>query len=183
MTFPHQDLVRETGKLRKFAMKLCANAQDADDLLQETVLRALEKRTLFQEGTDLYKWTSKIMFNLFVSQYRRKVKFETQYDCEDLINNRATDSSQQGYMELRQVDEAMNSLSSNHRHILISVCVKGMKYEEVANDLDLPVGTVRSRLSRARESLKQAMENRNGGGRYIARRAQMGGRASAHSTV
>ena len=160
MTFETNDLVNHTEKLRKFALKLCGSAHDADDLVQNTILRALEKKALFQEGTDLGKWTSKIMFNLFVSDYRRKVKFETQYDCEDLINNRAVSASQQEHMELRQVDEAMQTLSADHRDILISVCVKGMKYEEVAQELNLPVGTVRSRLFRARENLKAAMEMR-----------------------
>lgn len=173
MTFAYYDLTAQTERLRKFAVKLCGNAADADDLLQETILRALEKKELFTEGTDLGKWTSKIMFNLFISAYRRKVKFETQYDSETLINNRAISSSQQEYMELSQVDEALASLSRDHRDILINICVRGLKYEEVANDLNVPIGTVRSRLFRARENLKLAMEHRshafgNGGAGRVA---------------
>lgn len=163
MSFTAQDLVGQTERLRKFALKLCGNSADADDLLQNTVLRGLEKQDLFMEGTDLGKWLSKVMFNLFVSDYRRKVKFETQYDVEDLINNRAVAAAQMDHMALRQVDDAMATLSADHRAILISVCVKGMKYEEVAEILNIPVGTVRSRLFRARENLKLAMEDKQSG--------------------
>ncbi|MCB9986870.1 MAG: hypothetical protein H6865_04455, partial [Rhodospirillales bacterium] len=64
-------LVQEMGHLRKFASRLCIGRAEAEDLLQSTLLRAIEKKHLFENGTDVFKWTSKIMFNLFVSNYRR----------------------------------------------------------------------------------------------------------------
>lgn len=160
MSFTHESLVDEMDKLHRFARKLCRNEHDAEDLLQATVLKALEKKDMFKEGTNLFSWTSKIMYNDFVSGYRRKVKFETQYDCESFIMNQSADPAQDNISELSQVNEAMDLLSDEHKTVLICVCVKGMKYQEVAEMLDIPVGTVRSRLSRAREQLQEALMQR-----------------------
>ena len=84
--FQQQALVNEMGKLRKFAMRLTKNPANTDDLLQSTMLRALEKKQYFEEGTNLFSWTSKIMFNIFVSGYRRQKKFGTQYDPAHYID-------------------------------------------------------------------------------------------------
>lgn len=156
--FTQAALINEMDSLRKFALKLTRNSHDADDLLQSTVLRALEKKHLFNAGTDVFKWTSKIMYNLFVSNYRRKVKFETQYDPASYIERESIEASQDKKMEWFEVEQAMNKISADHREILIMVCVKGMQYAEVSENLQIPVGTVRSRLSRARESLQAALE-------------------------
>jgi RNA polymerase sigma-70 factor (ECF subfamily) len=156
--FDNNALVHETEKLRKFAYRLTRNMTEAEDLLQSTVLRAIEKKHLFQEGTNLFSWTSKIMYNLFVSAYRRKTKFETQYDPENYIEKEKVDAKQETTMELKEVRRAMESLSKEHHEILIMVCVKGMQYAEVADKLEIPIGTVRSRLSRARESLQAHLD-------------------------
>ena len=156
--FEQTALVDEMDNLRKFALRLTGNVCDADDLLQSTVLRALEKKHLFQADTDLFKWTSKIMFNLFVSAYRRRIKFETQYDPENFLENRSVEAQQDVKVELAEVQEAINHLSPDHKEILVLVCVKSMRYEEVSQALNIPVGTVRSRLARARESLQLLLD-------------------------
>lgn len=161
MSFTHAELISEMDKLQKFARKLCRNAHDAEDLLQATILKALEKKDMFEKGTNLFSWVSKIMYNDFVSAYRRKVKFETKYDCEDLILNQSAKPQQDDIFKLSQVNEAMELLTDEHRTVLICVCVKGMKYKEVAKMLSIPVGTVRSRLSRAREQLQEALEQKS----------------------
>lgn len=155
--FKEQALVKEMDNLRKFAIRLTRNPVEADDLLQSTVLRALEKKDYFQDGTDLFKWTSKIMFNLFVTDYRRKVKFESQYDPEDIIGTQSVDADQDSQSELKAVGRAMEKLTEEHRDVLVMVCVKGMQYQEVADMLNVPVGTIRSRLSRARAQLTELM--------------------------
>ncbi|PJB71472.1 MAG: RNA polymerase subunit sigma-24 [Alphaproteobacteria bacterium CG_4_9_14_3_um_filter_47_13] len=160
MAFTHKALTKEISKLQKFALRLCQNRHDAEDLLQNTVLKALEKKDMFEDGTNLFSWTSKIMYNNFVSGYRRKVKFETQYDCEDYIMNQSTEARQDNISELSQVNEAMALISDEHRTVLICICIKGMKYNEVATMLAIPIGTVRSRLSRAREQLQEALIQR-----------------------
>lgn len=151
-------LVCETHKLQKFALRLTRNKSDADDLVQATLLRALEKNQLFADGTDLFKWTARIMFNSFVSQYRRKTKFETQYDPSAYIDSLSVAPNQEEAMDLKIVSAAMQRLSKEHRQILVMVCVRGMQYEEAASTLSLPVGTIRSRLSRARDALQRELQ-------------------------
>lgn len=158
--FNNHALIDEMDRLQKFAYKLTNNMADADDLLQSTVLRAIEKKHLFTEGTNLFSWASKIMYNLFVSAYRRKTKFETQYDPESFIERESVEANQDVKLELKNVDDAMNTLSEDHQQILMMVCVKGMQYAEVSEKLNIPVGTVRSRLSRARENLQLALDDK-----------------------
>jgi RNA polymerase sigma-70 factor (ECF subfamily) len=155
--FEKEEIVSEISSLRKFALRLTKNGSDAEDLVQATVMRALEKSDYFQDGTNLFSWSSKIMFNLFVSQYRHKNKFETQYDSTPYLEQIVTGPSQESCTDLAIVRESMERLSREHREILIRVCVQGMSYEEVAELLHVPVGTVRSRLSRARQQLQDLL--------------------------
>lgn len=156
--FNNAELIKETNKLKKFAYRLTQNMADADDLLQSTVLRAIEKKHLFQDDSNLFSWTSKIMYNLFVSSYNRKKKFESQYDPESYIERESVNADQDTKMEVRDVARAMEGLNNEHREILILVCAQGMQYEEVSKMLNIPVGTVRSRLSRARENLQNNLD-------------------------
>jgi RNA polymerase sigma-70 factor (ECF subfamily) len=155
--FHQSALVKETTNLRKFALRLTKNAHDAEDLVQSTLLRALEKQDYFQTDTNLFSWTSKIMFNLFVSGYRQKKKFGTQYDPAPYIDQLSAGPSQEASTDLVTVRESMKRLSPEHREILILVCVQGMQYEEASKLLQIPVGTVRSRLSRARKQLQDML--------------------------
>ena len=98
------------------------------------------------------------MYNLFVTDYRRKTKFESQYDPEFHIENRAVDADQHTKLEVKMLSQAMNKMTPEHKEILVLVCVKGLQYQEVADMLHIPVGTVRSRLSRARNQLIAMME-------------------------
>jgi RNA polymerase sigma-70 factor (ECF subfamily) len=156
--FQESALVKEMDKLRKFALRLTRNASDAEDLLQSTMLRALEKKDYFQDGTSLFSWTSKIMFNLFASQYRHKKKFDSQYDPAPYIDHASVEPSQEAAVDLVTVRNCMKRLSKEHREILMLVCVRGQQYEEVSEMLQIPVGTVRSRLSRARQQLQLLMQ-------------------------
>jgi RNA polymerase sigma-70 factor (ECF subfamily) len=155
--FAQQELINEMGRLRKFALRLTKNAHSAEDLLQSTLLRALEKKDFFQSETNLFSWTSKMMFNIFVSGYRHARRFETQYDPAPYIDRISVGASQEAHTDLVTVNEAMKLLSSEHRKILLLVCIKGMSYEETAEMLQIPMGTVRSRLSRARSQLQEIL--------------------------
>jgi len=155
--FTHPELIEVTPRLERFAFRLTRNTADAADLLQSTLLRGLEKKHLFQEGTNLFSWLSKVMYNMFASNYNRKVKFESQYDPEPYIEKKSVPANQDFEIELQDVGIAMETLTNEHRDILIMICVKGMKYAEVSEALDIPVGTVRSRLSRARDNLQSAI--------------------------
>lgn len=156
--FNNYALINESDRLKKFAYRLTNNPYDAEDLVQSALLRAMEKKHLFKEGTNLYSWVSKIMFNMFVSRYRRKTKFETQYDPEPYFEKQSIEANQDVKMEVQDVQNAMQRLSKDHQDILVMICVKGMSYDEVSKLLEIPVGTVRSRLSRARENLQTFME-------------------------
>lgn len=151
-------LVTESANLRKFALRLTRNKANAEDLLQMTLLRALEKRDMFETGTNLFRWTSKIMFNLFVSEYRRKMRFETQYSPDPYIERLSIQPQQETAVDLKTVHRAMENLSDKHQEILSLICIQGLSYEEVAAHLEIPIGTVRSRLSRARETLQQMLD-------------------------
>lgn len=162
--FTHSELLKETPSLTKFAYKLTRNREDAQDLVQATVVTALEKQQQFEQGTNLFSWTSRIMFNTFVSNYRHNSRFDTQYDPQWYIDQESVDASQENDAELGLVFDAMLSLTEDHREILVLVCVDGMRYAEVAEKLQIPVGTVRSRLSRARDGLQELLNvshNRN----------------------
>ncbi len=161
--FDNSALIGAMPDLRRFAIRLTGNVCDADDLLQSTILRAIEKKHLFQDDTNLNRWSSKIMFNLFVSGYRRKTKFETKYDPESYLETLTVDASQEHAAELNRVEAAMQKLSPEHREILVLICVKGLRYQEASDALKLPVGTVRSRLSRARECLQFMLNTPNSG--------------------
>lgn len=156
--FTQNSLIAETEKLRKFAFKLTRNKSDADDLVQSTCLRALEKNVSFETGTNLYGWTSKIMYNIFVSGYRRRIKFESQYAPDPYLDKEIVMPMQDTLLEAENVKRAILNLSPDHKAILVMICANGMSYQEVADKLGISIGTVRSRLSRARERLQIILE-------------------------
>jgi RNA polymerase sigma-70 factor, ECF subfamily len=162
MMFIEDSLIAETGRLQKFAFKLTRNKSDADDLVQSTCLRALEKNDLFETGTNLFGWTSKIMYNLFVSDYRRRIKFETQYDPSSFLDREIVPPKQDIMLEAENVKRAILHLTLDHQTIISKICIQGMSYQEVSDNLDISIGTVRSRLSRARERLQIIMDEPRG---------------------
>ncbi len=154
--FENSELVDQLENLRKFALTLTGNIPDAEDLVNATVLRAMEKNDMFETGTDLQAWMSKIMFNLFATQYRRKARIDEKTEpAETVDNEELTTAPQETAVELSLVSKAVDKLSEEQKQILIMICVQEMKYEEVAEELNIPIGTVRSRLSRARENLQK----------------------------
>ena len=156
--FSQNELLSETARLNKFAMRLTRNKTDADDLLQSTCLRALEKSHHFEDGTNLFGWTSKIMFNIFVTGYRRRTKHESRFDPESYLEHESVSAMQDIHVELAEVKRAMLKLSENHQEIVQMICIKGMPYEEVSKQLGIPIGTVRSRLSRARLQIQVILQ-------------------------
>lgn len=158
--FAHSALVEETERLHKFALRLTRNKADADDLLQSTCLRALERAHCFEDGTNLFGWVSKIMFNLFATDYRRRMKFETQFDPESYLEKESVAATQEVNADIANVKKAMVQLSADHRGVLVMICVNGMRYDEVSTLLRIPIGTVRSRLSRAREQILAILDKK-----------------------
>ncbi len=152
----HQDLLVHAPRLRNFSLKLTGNRMDSEDLFQSTIERALAKGHLFQEGTNLFSWSSRIMYNLFISQKRRIDLCGTSTDevCEDVFS---IEPNQLERLELKAVLSSIDELPQAQKDVLFLICQQGMSYEAAAKKLGVPAGTVRSRLFRAREALSKKL--------------------------
>jgi RNA polymerase sigma-70 factor (ECF subfamily) len=156
---PHPDLVAAIPRLRRYARVLTGEASRADDLVQDTLARAWEKRALWQAGTDLRAWLFTVMHNLFVNQraLARRDAANVSLDGAGAPETwqLAVRPNQQVHVELHEVLQQLGRLPAEQREVLILAAVEELKYEEIADVLDIPVGTVMSRLSRAREKLRR----------------------------
>ena len=154
-TLPDPDLIAALPRLRRYARVLTGDANRADDLVQDTLARAWEKRQLWRAGSDLRAWLFTIMHNVFVNQARRR-RYEIELAMDELpaVAVRATQGEQ---LELQDVDRVLRSLSAEQREVVLLVAVEQLTYEEVSGALDIPIGTVMSRLSRARERMRQLL--------------------------
>lgn len=149
-----QDMVAHIQRLRRYARALCRNATDADDLVQETLAKAIDRADLFRPGGDLRAWLFGILHNTFVSSIRRAGRCTAPPVADPLATPRL-DPDQETRVELRRVLLALQQLPEEQRSVIVMVSVDGMTTEEAAAALDLPVGTVRSRLWRGREALRR----------------------------
>jgi RNA polymerase sigma factor (sigma-70 family) len=144
--------------LRAFARALSGSADRADDLAQDTLLKAWAARDRYRAGTNFKAWTFTILRNQFYSETRRN-RFRGEYDevmAERILH---TPGSQESSMELADVLRALEAIPAGYREALILVSVEGMSYEEAAQVCDIAVGTVKSRVSRARAMLSNIMES------------------------
>jgi RNA polymerase sigma-70 factor (ECF subfamily) len=153
------ELVEALPMLRAFARSLCGNRDRADDLVQETVMRALANRDKFQEGTNLHAWLVTILRNQYYSEIRKRRR-EVE-DSEGTHASRLSDiAAQPGHLELDDFLRAMRLLPDEQREALVLIGASGFSYEEAAEICGVRVGTVKSRVSRARSRLDEIM---NGG--------------------
>lgn len=151
-------LEHEIPHLRRFARFLARDAVLADDLVQECLTRAVAKIDSWEPGTNLRAWLFVILRNVFLNE-RRKKKYQIVPLIDDGHPALTASGDQEARAALNEVKEALFRLSDDHREIIILVAVEGMSYEEVSGILDVPLGTIRSRLSRARSALKKQVEN------------------------
>jgi RNA polymerase sigma-70 factor, ECF subfamily len=151
-------VVNEMVPLRRYALSLAQNRDDAEDLVQDCIARALERSHLFTPGTNLRAWLMTILHNQFISGKRRGHRVSAQLPTDWPEQVMATPPSQLMGLELRAVSEAFSRLPREQRRVILLVCVHGLKYEEAAERLGVAVGTFRSRLSRARAALSTALE-------------------------
>ena len=162
---PQTELVAAIPRLRRYARALIRNPSHADDLLQDTLLRAWDKRTLWRQGSDLRAWLFTIMHNVFANQHARRRREATNLsvDSEDgyaLDLQAAQSADQLKCIELREVLQQVDRLPVEQREALL-LAAEGLRYDEIATVLAIPIGTVMSRLSRARDRLRRmAMESR-----------------------
>jgi len=147
----------EIPRLRRYARALTREVTAADDLVQDCLTRALSKVHLWQKGTDLRAWLFTILHNQYVNNVRRAVREGSAVGLSDSEPSLTTLPNQAKRLELRDLQRAIAKLPEEQRAVILLVGLEGMRYEEVARVLDVPVGTIRSRLSRGREMLRQLM--------------------------
>jgi RNA polymerase sigma-70 factor (ECF subfamily) len=153
----YRNIEAEIPRLRRYARALARDVATADDLVQDCLARALGKLHLWQEGTDLRAWLFTILHNQYVNQVRRAVREGAAVGLSE-TEPMLTRAPQQGKrLELRDLERAVAKLPEEQRSVILLVGLEGMRYEEVAEVLDVPVGTVRSRLSRGRDALRRLM--------------------------
>jgi RNA polymerase sigma-70 factor (ECF subfamily) len=159
---PHMPL------LRNYANKMTMNELDADDLLQETYMRAFRFFNKFEKGTNCKAWLFRIMKNLFINNYRKNQKTPNKVDYDEIENfyeiiksDRidSADLQEKVYNNLLddEVTHALNSLQDDFKTVIILCDIEGLSYEEIAEFVQCPVGTVRSRLHRGRKLLQQKL--------------------------
>lgn len=139
-------------RLRRYAAALLRDRTRADDLVQDTLERALRKFTLFRRGTNLRAWLFAIMHNVYVNQVRAAVNSGATSEGLALFESEAV--SVDNTAVLLDLSSALQRLTPEQREVILLVGLEQLSYEETAKVLDIPIGTVMSRLSRARERLK-----------------------------
>jgi RNA polymerase sigma factor (sigma-70 family) len=162
---PHADA------LYNFAFHLTYNEDDSNDLVQDTYLKAYKYIDKFDVGTNAKAWLFKILKNGFINDYRKKVRQPSKVDYEEVVNfhQEEDDTNYSTFMDLRDemfknlmgddVTNAINALPSDFRTVILLCDIEDFTYEEIAKIIDIPIGTVRSRLHRARNLLKEKLKN------------------------
>jgi RNA polymerase sigma-70 factor (ECF subfamily) len=150
------DLIASIPKLRAFGVSLCGNADRADDLVQETLVKAWAHLGSFVEGSNLTAWLFTILRNAYFSQYRKRRREVS--DTDGVFASRlASAPGQTGHMELLDVGHALKQLPADQREALILIGGAGHSYEEAANICGCAVGTIKSRVNRARRRLGELL--------------------------
>jgi len=164
-----QEFMPHIEALKTFAFHLTYNESDSDDLIQETYLKAFKFINKYQKGTNAKAWLFKILKNAYINEYRKKVKRPIQVDFEEIINFHVKENqSSLLYADLREdvflnhmgdeVSVAINALPEDFRTVILLCDIEGFTYEEISKILEIPIGTVRSRLFRARNMLKEILK-------------------------
>lgn len=137
--------------LQKYARTFYPNRANANDLVQDTVLRALEKQDQYQEGTNLKAWLFTIMRSIYINNYNHRVKFR-KVDVDNC--NLSSTPNYDEVLRFKKTAEAFNGLPLKYREVLFLATVEGLSYEEIAANLNIKTGTVKSRINRARAELQ-----------------------------
>ena len=154
MAGPLRDIEAEIPRLRRYARALTRDAIAADDLVQDCLTRALGKLHLWRQGTDLRAWLCTVLHNQHTNHLRRTAREGAAVRLNEREPLLARAPQQGGRLELRDLERAIAKLPMDQRSVILLVGLEGMSYGEVAAVLDVPVGTIRSRLSRGREALR-----------------------------
>jgi RNA polymerase sigma factor (sigma-70 family) len=151
-------LLAHLPRLRRYAIALVGDRSMADDLVQDAVERALRNQATLQDRQRLFGWLRTILHNLYMDQLRESRNRGVAVDLEDSMNSLAVSVPPGERTETMDFLRAVNTLSPDHRQILLLVGLEGLSYREIAGELDIPIGTVMSRLARARGQLRDELE-------------------------
>ena len=150
------DLVAHIPSLRAFAVSLCGQMDKADDLVQEALMKAWSNLGSFTEGTNMRAWLFTILRNVYYSEHRKRRR-EVQ-DVDGVFSGRmVVPPAQNGHMDLQDFRIALNKLPGDQREALILIGASGFSYEEAAQICGVAVGTIKSRVNRARSALTRAL--------------------------
>ena len=154
------------------ALRMTRNPQDAEDLVQETYLKAFKAFDSYKEGTNLKAWLYRIMTNTYINSYRKKQRRPLETSAEDVTDRQLYTTSSHDSTGLQsaevealknlpdtQIAEAMNSLNDDYRMVVYYADVEGLAYKEIAEVMDIPLGTVMSRLHRGRKQLRELLKD------------------------
>ena len=162
----HAEFDSLTQVMERFAYKLTKNREEAKDLYQETAFRAMSNKDKFRPGTNLKAWLLTIMKNIFINNYRKKVKANTIVDSTDnlyYINSGSTTIQNQAYSNIMMDElEGMIENLDDTLRVPFEMHYLGYKYQEISDKLRLPLGTVKSRIFFARKALKDMIGSRYG---------------------
>ena len=153
----HRLIEQQIPRLRRYARALTRNRERADDLVQDTLSRALVKEQFWQPGTNLRAWLFTIMHNQNVNNVRLAVRESRMVDMEQLSPMPAT-TDPTASRQMFELERALAQLPLEQRQVILLVGLEGMSYEDAAGILSVPVGTVRSRLSRGRDILRRLLD-------------------------
>ncbi|MBT1686616.1 sigma-70 family RNA polymerase sigma factor [Dawidia soli] len=164
----NDEFMPHINAMYNFAYRLTLDADDAKDLLQDTYLKAYRFIDSFQQGTNAKAWLFRILKNSFINDYRKKSKepskvdyqeVESYYNSEEVDRQITPDLRVEALKDMigDEISNALNALDVDFRTVIILCDLEGFKYEEMAKILDIPIGTVRSRLHRARNLLKEKL--------------------------
>ena len=154
----YRDIEAEIPRLRRYARVLVHDLSGADDLVQDCLTRALGKLHLWQEGTNLRAWLFAILHNQHVNQIRRNLRAGRLIQLDEADPQLSRPASQDKRLELRDLERALSQLPEEQRAAILLVGVEGFAYQQVADILGIPTGTVRSRISRGRDALRRMMD-------------------------
>ena len=153
-------LEKEIPRLRRYARALTGDVSRADDLVQDTLVRAIARQHHWRYDSNLRGWLFTIMHNQNVNGVRRSVREGIAVEFDDKWPSATAATDPTARLSLRDLDRALARISEEQRRVVLLIGLEGTSYEEAATILDVPVGTIRSRVARGRESLRKLMDRR-----------------------
>jgi RNA polymerase sigma-70 factor (ECF subfamily) len=153
-SMPRFDIVGQLGSLRRYARSLTRDSSDAEDLVHDALVRAYERRGTFRSGGNLRAWLLSIVHNAFIDKMRSRRSEAARVEQGGYLTDASTPAPQEHSVRLAQVREAFFSLPEEQRSALHLVAIEGLSYQEAADASGVPLGTLMSRIGRARAALR-----------------------------